>query len=375
MHTWVEISKKAIQHNLDSFRSMLPKKTALAAVVKSNAYGHDIRIFSRLALEAGADLLAVNSIEEALLMKSLHPQTDILVMGVISPIERYAAELNSKNFIIISSSVADMEYLQKHAPRAKLHLKTDTGMGRLGIREDDLSSSLEILKKKRIKISGIATHFASTEDFTEHSYSQKQLESFNNCIAMVKKKGFKKLTRHCASSASTMLFAQAHMDMVRIGISMYGLWPSLQTKLSLSLLGKNLELKPVLSWKTRIVYLNELPEGSYVGYGSTYKTTHKTKVAVIPVGYNEGLDRKMSNSGYVLIRGEKVRIIGRVCMNMTMVDATSIAEVSVGDEVVIIGKSGDEYISADEIAAQTGTINYEVVTRIHKSIPKIETEE
>jgi len=162
--------------------------------------------------------------------------------------------------------------------------------------------------------------------------------------------------------------------MVRIGIAMYGLWPSLQTQLSLKEKSRNFILKPVLGWKTRIVHINDLPSGSFVGYGSTFKTTHPTRVAVVPVGYFEGLDRKLSNTGFMLVRGEKVPVIGRVCMNMTMLDVTNVAGVMTGDEVVIIGKSGKECISADDIALQTNTINYEVVTRINSQIPRIETE-
>lgn len=169
-----------------------------------------------------------------------------------------------------------------------------------------------------------------------------------------------------------MLFSEARMDLVRVGISLYGLWPSLETKLSLSLMKKDVGmLKPALTWKTQIQHIQNLNQGSFIGYGSTYKTTHDTKLAVVPVGYYEGLDRKLSNNGYMLVRGERAKILGRICMNMTMLDITHIPDASIGDDVVIIGKSGNETISADDHATWTGTINYEVVTKILGSFPRI----
>jgi len=370
-HTVIEINKDALAANLAMFRSVIPRSTRLAAVVKSNAYGHGMTETAGIALDAGADVLAVNSAPEALLLAGQFPQAKILVMGVVP--SSFFSSFNHERFSLMVSDVEIMAGISRQSPRAGIHLKVDTGMGRLGIAPEDAARTAEQIKKDGINLTGIATHFASTEDFTEHSYSMRQLTLFREAVDSVKSSGFGQLTAHCAASASAMLFPEAHMDMVRIGIAMYGLWPSEQTRLSLKILGREFSLKPALSWKTRIIHINNLPAGAYVGYGSTYKTTAPAKVAVLPVGYYEGLDRKMSNSGYIITGGQRARIIGRVCMNMTMADVTHISGVKAGDEVTLIGCSGQEEITADEIAGITGTINYETVTRINSELPRIIT--
>ena len=199
----------------------------------------------------------------------------------------------------------------------------------------------------------------------------KQLEEFMKFVKMAESLGYKNLIRHTASSASTMLFEEARLDMVRVGISLYGLMPSLETRLSLSLMGKDFQLQPVLTWKTKIVHIQSVPAGVSVGYGSTFKTIYPTRVAVLPVGYYEGYDRRLSNQGYVLVHGERAPILGRVCMNMTMVNITHIQDAEIGSDVVLLGKSGNEEISADLLASLVGTINYDIVTRIQKDIPRV----
>jgi len=368
--TRVEISKGAVANNIKSFRSILSPSTRLAVAIKSNAYGHGIELMAKLAIENKVDVLAVNSLEEAIQLKTLH--SPILIMGEIPNIEERLTEINHDNFWIVASRLKEILLLNKLSNKPRIHLKTDTGMGRLGYGGKDLTKLLTDLKANEVKLSGLMMHFASTEDFTEHSYSMQQLKTFKEYIDQAEKCGYNDIIRHASSSASTMLFKDAHFDMVRIGISLYGLWPSLETRLSLSLMGKNtFDLSPVLSWKTNVVHLKKVPSGTYIGYGSTFKTNYPTTLAVIPVGYHEGFDRRLSNQGYVLINGERAHVIGRVCMNMTMVDVTHIRDVKIGNEVVLIGKSGKETISADTIANLIGTINYDVVTRIHPSIPRV----
>ncbi|MCC6276144.1 MAG: alanine racemase [Leptospiraceae bacterium] len=373
MHSsWVEISKSAIETNIRSFRSILSPHVRFAAIIKSNAYGHGIREIAEIAFSCGADLFGVNSLNEALLLRKKFPDTEILIMGEIPDLKENAHLAGDPKFTLVVSRMDEIEILNLLDSPPKIHLKTDTGMGRLGYSGQVLHNLLKQIKKKNLRLDGIMTHFASTEDFTEHSYSRMQLSFFHEYIDAAKGLGYKTLTTHAASSASTILFDEAHFDMVRIGISLYGLWPSMQTKLSLSFTGRNeFRLTPALSWKTRIVHIQELETGSLIGYGSTYKTNYPTKVAVLPVGYFEGMDRRLSNQGNVLIRGERARIIGRVCMNMCMVDITHIREAALGDTVVLIGQSGKENISADDIANSIGTINYEIVTGIHESIPRV----
>ncbi len=368
----LEISREALKNNIEVFKSLIKPNVKFAAVVKSNAYGHGILEISKLGLELGADLLAVNSIEEAILLRKNFQKTIIMIMGEIQNIELYSEELNDENFWVVVSRFESVKFLNSLNKNPKVHLKVDTGMGRLGFSKEDFFSNLEKIKKENLVIHGILTHFAQAEDYTEHSFSKKQVDEFLKAISFATNLGYTNLIKHASASASTMLFKEAHFDLVRIGISLYGLWPSIQTKLSLSIRGEKLnKLEPVLSWKTNIVHIQNLPSNTYIGYGSTFKTTSPTKLAVIPVGYFEGYDRRLSNLGYVLIKGERARILGRVCMNMTMIDITQIKNIEIGEEVVLIGKSGNEEILADTLAEMTGTINYQIVTNINSSIQRV----
>jgi alanine racemase len=368
----IQLSKTALRKNIESFKSLLNPNVLFAAVVKSNAYGHGILEIAKLSLEYGANVLAVNSIDEALLLKENFPNQTILIMGEISDMRKRSEVLNYSHFWIVCSRIEQVRILHNLSNRPKIHLKVDTGMSRLGYRKERFSEELRQIKSENLELQGLLTHFASAEDFTEHSYSLKQLQEFKEAIGLAEELGFKNLIKHTSSSASTMLFPEAHFDMVRIGISLYGVWASLQTKLSLSLRGERLfDLFPVLSWKTNIVHIQEIPSGTFIGYGSTYKTNHPTKLAVIPVGYYEGIDRRLSNIGYFLVKGERARIIGRVCMNMCMIDITPIENINIGEEVILIGNSEKETLYADSIADLIGTINYEVLTNINANIKRI----
>lgn len=403
----IELSAGNLCHNIRSFLSLLEKsdseKTRFAAVIKSNAYGHGLEEISKICLGMeGVDVLAVNSPEEAEMIRSnrfpsrstnhsiVSPNSTsysgfrnseieekrknipLLIMGDIPNIFRRGEELADPNYWIMVSRWEEWKFLSGLKPRPRIHLKVDTGMGRLGSFGEDLERLISQGRESDLPLEGIATHFASTEDLTDHTYSRLQLERFNQAIDLAGTYGYRNLIRHSAASASSLLFDEARMDMVRIGISLYGLWPSVETRLSMQMMKKeSIELKPVLSWKTDIRHIQNLPTGSYIGYGSTYKTSYPTRLGVIPVGYYEGLDRKLSNNGYFLVHGERAKILGRVCMNMTMIDLTHIPSAKIGDEVVIIGSSQDETLSADTLASWTNTINYETVTKILPHFPRM----
>lgn len=369
--TRVEISRKALLSNIQNFRKILRPDTLFTAVIKSNAYGHGFLNIAGMALSGGADVLGVNSIHEAMILREHFPDAKILIMGEIPAKSKYSRELSDSGLWVVVSRTEDVAFLSGLNPRPKIHIKVDTGMGRLGHSGEKMISILGELRSRNLPLDGILTHFASTEDFTEHSYSMYQLENFKKVLGVAESLGYKNLIRHTASSASSLLFPGARMDMVRVGISLYGLWPSLETRLSLSLMGKDFSLEPVLTWKTVIVHTQELGAGVCIGYGSTYRTLIPTKVAVLPVGYHEGYDRRLSNQGYVLIDGTRAPVLGRVCMNMTMVNITHIPTAGIGTDVVLIGKSGTDEITADLIAGTTGTINYQVVTGIMADIPRI----
>ncbi|EMY78699.1 alanine racemase [Leptospira weilii serovar Ranarum str. ICFT] len=368
--SWVEISKRSFSNNLNSFRSIL--RSELTAILKSNAYGHGIVPMIKLCIEEGVSRIGVNSIEEAQLVRKIDSNIPVLIMGEIQNPEEQKDTLSDPNFWIVFSRPQTARILSSFKPAPKLHLKIDTGMGRLGNRGETLKHTLGELKEAGISLDGICTHFASTEDVLEHKYSLMQIQNFEEAVSLAESFGYKNLIRHACASASAMLFSHAHFETVRIGISLYGLWPSIQTRLSLNLTGnKNFRLSPILSWKTRIVHVQNHPANSYIGYGSTFQTSYPTKVAIVPVGYYEGLDRKLSSNGDMLVLGKRARIIGRICMNMTMLDVTHVPGADVGSIVTIIGRDGEESVTADDIADRTHTINYETITRISESIPRI----
>lgn len=340
-------------------------------MIKSNAYGHGLIPVAGICLDSGADILGVNSLEEAIILRENFPKAILLIMGEISEKGSRKVQLSDPNLWVVVSREEDVQFLASLSPRPKIHLKIDTGMSRLGHSGKKMEEILTNLSRVNLPLDGILTHFASTEDFTEHSYSMEQLDKFKKIIKLAESLGYKNLIRHAASSASSLLFEEARLDLVRVGISLYGLWPSLETRLSLSLMGKAFSLEPVLTWKTKIVHVQEVGAGVCVGYGSTYRTLVPTKIAVLPVGYYEGYDRRLSNQGYVLLDGIRAPILGRVCMNMTMVDITHIPDSKIHMDVVLLGKSGNDEITADLLANTTGTINYQVVTGIQKDIPRI----
>ncbi|MCS7205485.1 MAG: alanine racemase [Leptospiraceae bacterium] len=372
--SWIEIDSKALKFNIENFKSIVSKKTKLYAVVKSNAYGHGIKEVVSV-VKNDVDGFALNHISE---IQPIYEMTDrpFLIMGGFEKDDlKLLLDKDPKRIFLVVSNKDQIQMIKELAPEVWVYLKVDTGMSRLGYRPDSkkFTQTLEYLKEKNLNFVGLMTHFSNVEDVTEQNYAYFQLELFEKAkkiLYQIFPK--KKFLFHTAASAATMLIPESHQDLVRIGISLYGLWPSLPTKLSAyNIYQDRFNLKSVLTWKTKIVHINEVPENSKVGYGCTYQTSTKTKIAVLPVGYNEGYDRSLSNRSSVIINNKRAMVIGRVCMNMIMVDITHIKNAKVGDEVILIGKSENEEITADELAEITGTINYEIVTRIHPSIPRI----
>ena len=253
-----------------------------------------------------------------------------------------------------------------------VHLKVETGTHRQGVSPDLLPRiAARISAAQGLELGGLSTHFANIEDTTDHSFAESQIDCFAKAVETLRAAGHPVPIRHTACSAATVLFTRTHLDLVRVGISLYGLWPSKETYVSCLERGKpTLELKPAMTWKTRIAQIKDVPEGSWVGYGCTHRTTRPSRIAVLPVGYYEGYDRGLSGVGHVLVRGKRAPIRGRVCMNMTLVDLTDVPDVAVEDEVVLLGAQGDEKLPAEQLAAWCGTIAYEIVARIHPSLPR-----
>jgi alanine racemase len=257
--------------------------------------------------------------------------------------------------------------------KVPVHLKIETGTQRRGIPEPDVAGIADRVRRSpNLELEGICTHFANIEDTTDHTFAERQIESFSRIADGLRNAGIEVPIRHTACSAATLLFTRTHLDLARIGISLYGLWPSRETYVACLQLGKPaLDLKPVMTWKTRVAQVKPVPEGSYVGYGCTYRTTRDSRIAVLPVGYSEGYSRSLSEIAHVLIRGRRAPIRGRICMNMCMVDVTDIDGVRPEEEVVLLGRQGDEEVSAEQLAAWAGTISYEIVARVHPELPRV----
>ncbi|MCK6619328.1 MAG: alanine racemase [Calditrichaceae bacterium] len=375
--TWVEISESAYAHNLKFFRNIIGPGPELSVVVKANAYGHGWQAIAGLAVKHGADSFSVHSLEEALKLRKAGFPQDILIMGPVPGplLEAVAAE----NFRLVAFNRETILRLQEAAAglqkTARVHLKLETGTHRQGISREELGGFLRALQESpAVQLEGVYTHFANIEDTTSHDYAFQQIRRFEEMSAAICQAGFPALKQHSACTAAALLFRQTHLDMVRLGIGQYGLWPSRETLVSYKIKYDNdVEkiLRPVLAWKTRITQLKDLKAGDTIGYGRTYKTTRNSRIAVLPVGYSDGYDRGLSNQGYVLIRGKHAPVRGRVCMNLLMVDVTDIPEAQLEDEAVLLGRQGEEEISAEQLAGMCGTINYEIVSRINREIPRV----
>lgn len=344
-------------------------------MVKANAYGHGILEVSKIVLDAGVDWLGVHSLEEGVLLRREGFEGPILVVGYI-PLRglkeaiSHDLRLTVYNFEIIEPLVSICHRLQK---KAFLHVKVETGTYRQGVREEDVLPFLKKIKQfPEIVIEGISSHFANIEDTTDHSYAMFQLENFKRILQKLKKNKMEIPIRHMSCTASTILFSETFHDMVRVGIGLYGLWPSKETYLSCLLQKREpLLLKPVLSWRARIAQIKKVTQGAFVGYGCTYRTTRDIKLAILPIGYYDGYSRSLSNSSYVLIKGIRAPLRGRVAMDFIVVDITDIPGVKLEDEATLIGQDREEIITADNLASLVGTINYEIVARINPFIPRI----
>lgn len=372
---WIEIDSSALTHNIHQFRRLIGKDRKLMATVKANAYGHGILEVAKIVLKAGADWLGVHSIEEGLFLRKKKVDCPILVLGYVSFAELERAVRHNLRLTVYNPET--IERLIEIVPHLKgkihVHVKVETGTHRQGILEEDFFSFVKKIQMfPKLNLEGMSTHFANIEDTTDHSYARYQLDNFERICRKLEDKGIEIPIKHIASTAAAILFPETYFDMVRIGVGMYGLWPSKETYLSCILQNrKPIQLKPVLSWKTRIAQIKKIPKGSYVGYGCTFRTTRETMLAVLPMGYFDGYARAFSNVSHVIIKGQRSPVRGRVAMDFIMTDVSDIPDVRVEDEAVLLGKDGAETISADDLAAWAGTINYEIVTRINPLIPRI----
>jgi len=371
----IEISRSALVHNIREFRRRIGRKRKFMAVVKANAYGHGLIEVSRIALGAGVDWLGVNSVEEGVALRDAGIKGPILVLGYVPlrGLETAAARelrLTVYNRETIRKLSTLAVRLGKTVP---VHVKVETGTWRQGVALKDLGAFVkDIRKHPGLAVEGLSSHFANIEDTTKHDYPRRQLEAYRSACRELDGRGIRVPFKHMSCTASTILFPEPDFNLSRVGIGLYGLWPSKETYLSCILQKKKpLSLEPVLAWKARIAQVKKVPAGAYIGYGCTFRTTRPTVLAVVPVGYYDGYDRGLSNAAHVLVKGRRAPVRGRVAMDFFMADVTDVPGVGPEDEVTLLGTDGRERVGAEDLAALAGTISYEILARINPLIPRV----
>jgi alanine racemase len=374
-NTWIEVSAGAVANNVAVFREMAGPSRALMAVVKSNAYGHGMLEVAEIALGAGANWLGVFSAVEGLALRDRGVTAPILVFGPVPEAALDRALAAGLRLTAASPAAAAAIAARPAARGARVHVKVETGTNRQGMLAGELPAAIRLLTAAGAVVEGAYTHFADIEDTTEHTFAEKQKARFCEVLDALRASGVDVPMPHTACTAATILFPETHHALVRAGIGLYGLWPSKETNVSANALGRNrIGLKPAMTWKTRIAQIKCVVAGDYVGYGRTFRTTRSTLLAVLPVGYADGYDRGLSNAARTIVRGVRAPVVGRVCMNMTMIDVSDVPGATEGDEVVLLGAQGDESVTAEDLARLAGTINYEIVTRAAPGSPRIVVE-
>ena len=371
----VQVDLSVFGQNIRTLKSLIPKGSRLCAVVKANAYGHGGIQCAKTALENEASFLAVARISEAVALRDAGITVPILLLGEALP-EQVSFLTNHD----IRASVADIQTAKALSAAAnalnstlKIHIKLDTGMGRLGFLHPGsitpkygeaagIGQGGDIAGLKGLKMEGVYTHFAKA-DVINKNHAKGQLTRFNEMVAMLSDMGIRPEIRHAANSAAILELPEAHFDMVRPGIAMYGMAPSHEVDITRH------GIAPVMSITAKVIYVKAVPENFSVSYGCTHVTEAPTVIATVPIGYADGYSRLLSNQGQMLVRGQKAPIAGRVTMDFTMIDVGHIPGVKPGDDVTILGPQGNERISADDIAGLTGTINYEVTTGLTGRMP------
>lgn len=362
--TWAEIDLGAIRHNFNQVKNLIGSNVKILVAVKADAYGHGIVPVSQTLLESGADYLGVASIDEAMHLRQAGIKKPILIFTNALPKEIDTVVRYDITQTVCTTDTIKMldESAKKQKKLARVHIKVDTGMGRLGVwHKEAVNFVKKILHLKNINIEGIYTHFPSADE-DDATFTHKQIENFSRLIETLAKNKIHILFRHAANSMAVIGFKKAHLNLVRPGLMIYGLYP--RTDL-------NIKLKPAMSFKTKIIYLKDTPPGRTISYGRTHITKTHTKIATIPVGYADGYNRLLSNRAQVLVKGTRCPVVGMICMDHSMVDVGRIKNINVGDEVVLFGRQGKQKITVEELASLCGTIPYEIVCWVSKRVPRV----
>ncbi len=362
--TWAEINLDNIEHNFNLIQRSLGNDTKIMSVVKADAYGHGSKMISKKLEELSTDWFAVSNIEEALQLRQFGIEKPILILGFTPPHLTKVLSENNLSQTVFDENYANalLDCAKYENVKLKVHIKIDTGMGRLGFNAYDVDVIKSILDNDNFYAEGIFTHFA-TADFDNDEnghYTKNQYDLFVKCIDELKNQGIEFEFKHCSNSAATLKHTDLHLDMVRPGIILYGLKPSSHFN--------EFDLKPSFTLKSVVSMIKTVKKGTSVSYGKTFITDKETKIATIPVGYADGYSRSLSNKGYVVINGKKANIIGRVCMDQMMVDVTDIDNIQVGNEVILFG---DKDLTIDDYSKLCNTINYETVCLVGKRVPRV----
>lgn len=373
--TWAEIDLNKLEKNFRIIKKCIAPEVKLCCVVKADAYGHGAKELAALYEKLGADFFAVSNLEEAIELRRISITSPILILGYTP--SSYAKTLANNN---ITQAIVSSKYAQELSRSASeqgvtvsVHLKLDTGMSRIGIKcgKDDLdnavSEALSILALDGLSVTGAFTHFAVSDEKQEgKEYTERQIDCFRTFCDILNEKGDlpEGFIRHCSNSAAIMDYPEAHLDMVRAGIILYGLAPSGKLKGQIGLM-------PAMTIKSVIAHIKYIEPGTTISYGRTFTAEKRMKIATVPIGYADGYIRSFGKEAYMIVGGKKAKVVGRICMDQCMIDVTEIDDVNVGDEVIVIGESDNAVVSMDDAAAWAGTINYEIACLVGKRVPRV----
>ena len=384
--SWIDLSKSALRKNIRFIKKQIGPQVTYSSVVKANAYGHNTETFVPLAEECGVRHFSVSNADEAMRVhKSRMEKSKIMIMGDVYGEALEWAVRGDVSFYVFDYHRLELalEIAKRLEKPARIHLELETGMNRTGFDGKWLDKAIELILHNRdcFQVEGICTHYAGAESVANFRRIIDQLESYNKLCSYINGKGLPVTNRHTAASAAALAYPDTRMDMVRVGIAQYGYWPSKEIEMQYIVQTHDQQkkryidpLKRVLTWKSRVISIKNVKQGEFIGYGTSYLTTRPHKIAVVPVGYFHGFQRSLSNLGRVLIHGRRVAILGHVNMSMLMINITDVPDVSIDDEVVLIGKQKNNHISVGSFSDMSNMLNYEVLVRIPWEIPRIVVE-
>ncbi len=378
LHTsWIELDRTALNKNIQYIKGSVPNDTRFSMVIKGNAYGHGIEDILPMIEECGVDHFAVFSVAEAMRAQKVKKDAcDLMIMGFVGDDYHEWAIENDVSFFVFTEErlKAALHAAKKYDKPARVHVDVETGMYRTGFPSERLPMVIDMLRNNPddLQLEGLCTHFAGAENASNFDRVNDQIRRYEKAYELFCSEGIEPRYRHIACSAGVFNFPDHTMDLVRVGIASYGFWPSEETKMR-HMVDHDLDKDPldrVLSWKSNILSINDVPEGAYISYGKSYLTNRQSKVATVPVGYGYGFSRNLSNNGHVLVNGKRVSVVGAVNMNMMVIDVTDLPDVKIGDEVVMIGSQGDMTITVSSFGDMNNSMNYELLARLPQHIPR-----